>query len=316
MKRPIKGIKRYITGYKTISKHISSVNNGAVKFGNLAAFSVQERDDVQFVALVDGDAYKFKPGRSAVFPKWVTKDDELPRFEALLRTYKEMCHEDLDPTGLVRMRQSPLYVGCSKDLRKRMMTYGQNSLPQVNRHLALTIKVLAQLSLSVDVHVRPVLLIWKKDQLPVAEQLVATIAGSLIYQYGFKAIEAGGTGSKTVDSKVSLASNARLIMNFLNDMRMNVRETLEKLQSRKQFLGRLSEAQQEAADINETMQACLRQVRDFPNHPKWNSIIDEMNEIAKRMQGRLDNRKEALRQWQLLREIERMLVSPVGTSHT
>ncbi|WAO92422.1 Hypothetical protein NCS54_00993100 [Fusarium falciforme] len=315
VKKLIKGIKRYIAGYKTISKHISSVNDGAVSFGNLAAFSVQERDDVQFVALVDGDADKFKPGHSTTLPKWVTKDDELPRFDALLRTYERMCDEELDPTGLVRMRQSPLYVGCSKDLRKRMRMYNRKSLKGTNRHLGLTIDVLAQISLSVVVHVRPVLLIWKKDQLPLAEQLITTIAGSLVYQYGFNAIETGGTGSNTVVSNVNLASNARMVMSALDDMRINVRETLTRLEGRKQFLGRLREAQQEATTISETMQACVRQVSGFPNDPKWNHIIDEMNEIAERMQKRLDDRKEALRQWQLLLEIERMLVSPVGRSH-
>jgi hypothetical protein len=40
-----------------------------------------------------------------------------------------------------------------------------------------------------------------------------------------------------------------------------------------------------------------------------------MNDITERMQRRLDERKQALRQWKLLLEIERMLVSPAGRSH-
>ncbi|EEU41336.1 uncharacterized protein NECHADRAFT_83303 [Fusarium vanettenii 77-13-4] len=157
MKKLIKGIKRYISGYKTISKHMSSVNGGAVSFGNLAAISVQERDDVQFVALVEGDADDFKPGHSTAFPKWVTKDDELPRFDALLRTYEGMCHEDLDQPDWSK------HVGYSKDLRTQMKTYRRESPPQINRHLGLAVHVLVQTSLSVVIHVGPVLLIWEKD---------------------------------------------------------------------------------------------------------------------------------------------------------
>ncbi|RSL83119.1 hypothetical protein CEP52_016798 [Fusarium oligoseptatum] len=296
MRALVKGIKRYMAGYKAISKHISSVNAGAVSVGNLAAFSLQERDDVQFVALVDREANKFKLGHPTALPKWITKDEELPRFEALLRTYERMCDESLDPTEQVRMRQSPLYVGCSKDLRSRTMHYGRDSLHGVNRYLGLTIEILAQASLSVVAHARPVLLIWEKHQLPIAEQLVTTIAGSLIYQHGFNSIESGGTGAYTITSDVHLASNARMIMSVQDDMRKNVRDTLQDLEGREQFLLKLNRIKEEVAEITETMEACLTKVRGFPDDPRWNHILDEMNEIAERMEKRLEERKEALRQ--------------------
>ena len=99
---------------------------------------------------------------------------------------------------MVRQIQSPLYVGCSTDLRSRMTKYQQSHKPrEINKPLRCLWAVLHVLGCPVSLTARVALLIWKPKQLTLAEQLVATLAQSLLPQTGFNATEAGGNDFKS-----------------------------------------------------------------------------------------------------------------------
>ncbi|KAJ3518718.1 hypothetical protein NM208_g14411 [Fusarium decemcellulare] len=98
----------------------------------------------------------------------------------------------LDITKQVRHIQSPLYVGCSNDLRERVLS-SSRQLRTRNRPLCLTVSVLKALNLEVEVVVRVVVRTWEPVQLSLAERLVATLAGSLLCWSGFNTTQAGAT---------------------------------------------------------------------------------------------------------------------------
>ncbi|KAL3951806.1 hypothetical protein ACCO45_013523 [Purpureocillium lilacinum] len=66
----------------------------------------------------------------------------------------------------------------------------------VNRLLALTVCSLEHLGMPTKLVVRVAVRAWKFDQLSLAENVVATMANSLVYQGGFNACQAGGRVGK------------------------------------------------------------------------------------------------------------------------
>ncbi|KAL6354996.1 hypothetical protein LRP88_12354 [Fusarium phalaenopsidis] len=146
--------------------------------------------------------------------------------------FKRRCNRTLDPSGKARQIQSPLYVGCSTDLRSRTSAYkrsARRSLASVNKPLCLVVNSLEALNLSVDLGVQIALRIWELDHLPLAEQLVPITACSLVHQCDFNATEAGGTGLSTVSSLATLRQTTELIMAHSDTMDQNLKATMADL---------------------------------------------------------------------------------------
>lgn len=191
----IHGLQNYIDGYRALDRHRCRVQLQVATQGNLTP---QDKERISWVFKVDGFPGDVSPHGPIPEAKFVESDDDVTNIEALIKSLERRCDVTLDPTKEIRQRQSPIYVGCSTNLRERASDDSLKDLSGLNKPLALTVNILSALDLPVNLTVQVALRIWESDQLPVAEQLVATLASSLVYQHGFNDTDAGGTAGSTV----------------------------------------------------------------------------------------------------------------------
>ncbi|CAM1510647.1 Fc.00g009820.m01.CDS01 [Cosmosporella sp. VM-42] len=185
----VDGIDKYVKGYRVLKAHHTRTQMGIGV--PLSASDVAPTSNIP-----DG-------------ARFLEQDSELESIRALAFSFSRRCNTSLDPSEDIRQIQSPIYVGCSIDLKTRTSRYANAS--NVNKPLSLTMSILTALNYPVKPIVQIALRIWEQDQLPLAEQLITTLACSLVYQHGFNATEAGGTGSSTVRGKdgIRALNNAR-----------------------------------------------------------------------------------------------------------
>ncbi|KAM5357456.1 hypothetical protein ACJZ2D_016239 [Fusarium nematophilum] len=304
----ISGIEKYIKGFRALAKHWRDVADKKVVYGDTSQLSNDERRALAWVGKVDGDFQKLSSTKQGFRPRYITKVEELPSMEALVRNYRRMCDTTLDPSRRVQMHQSPIYVGCSTDLRERTSCYTRNSLTGLNKPLGLTVAVLKVKGFAVIKTVRVALRIWERHQLPLAEQLVVTIGGSLVYQHGFNAAEAGGTGPYTATNLETLDASKRLLMSRKAHMCINLMKTVAELERRVEFLQDMDELQAEVEELTESVQTFERELDGLPLEPGWDSAVEEMTDILKRMQLEVQEAINILQQWELILEINRKFI--------
>ncbi|KAI8714985.1 hypothetical protein NCS52_01005200 [Fusarium sp. LHS14.1] len=309
MRKLIKGIKQYIKGYEALAKHLRDVDAKIVTYGDMANLSKEEIADLAWVARVDEDRSKFFKGKPRARAQFIQKDDEVPSIKALVRTYERMCRPEItEAEEPIRMKQSPVYVGCSADLSTRTKAYRGSSLKSINKPMALTLAVLFASKIPGEMHLGVALLIWKSDQLPLAEQLVATLAGSLVYQHGFNATEAGGTGSNTVHTPETLERSARQIMLGSGALTENIKATIHELENREGFLKMLDKLEEEMPKVNEGIQELVDLVAQLPACAESDSLIQRTSELIQDRKKELNDTREALAQWDLILKIKRRLL--------
>jgi hypothetical protein len=94
-----------------------------------------------------------------------------------------------DASGTRRSHQSPLYVGCAVNMKRRLMAYGskqyKSTFEAVNNPFGLTMSLLHMAGLAPKEQFVSVIRTWQPGQLGAAEGLVAALAGSYIEQQGF-----------------------------------------------------------------------------------------------------------------------------------
>ncbi|GJN79863.1 hypothetical protein PLIIFM63780_003385 [Purpureocillium lilacinum] len=130
-----------------------------------------------------------------VSPRFITSDENVDHVRAMIDSLRSRVAQ-MAAAGMSageRMVQSPLYVGCSKNLLVRLANYElSQGFRGVNKKLALTTSTLLELGLPVELVIRVAVRTWKSQHLSLAEHLVVTMANSLVYQGGFNATQAGG----------------------------------------------------------------------------------------------------------------------------
>ncbi|KAF4446220.1 hypothetical protein F53441_10105 [Fusarium austroafricanum] len=309
MKLLINGLRMYIRGYRVHVQFQEDLAAGTVT--SVKDLSPADADALDHVKKVDALA---KLGNQSADPIFIKKESHVDKTKALIRTLGRMCDTGNDPTENVRMKQTPLYVGCSKDLGKRTQVYNQanGSVKDINKPLGLTISVLRKLNLDVKVHVRVVLKTWKPDQLAMAEQLVTTLAGSLVFQYGFNATESGGTGPNTVTSGESLRLNTEDIMWAKKSMQDNLKNTLGDLNNRQSFLEDLDKVQLEARQIADTIKRCGERLKHLPDNMEWNENLDQLKELLVKLRKDLEEREQTLEFLNLLLDIQEIVFKATG----
>ncbi|KAF5533436.1 hypothetical protein FMEXI_11818 [Fusarium mexicanum] len=154
----------------------------------------------------------------------------------------------------------------------------------------------------------------QSDQLPMAEQLIMTLAGSLVYQRGFNATEGGGTGYKTVRSGESFKVNMEYVMSRVGFIRHNFRNTVNEIESRKRFLDNLEEVDDELTEIIKTMTQCKQELENLPNNMNWGEKALELRELLASLKQEGEDRREALKFWRLLLDIQTIVVNVMGES--
>lgn len=300
MEKLVAGIHKYIEGFKLLETlpHPSKRS---------APVLPRERELLQWVNEVDSTD-EVAPKSFPETARFIDKDSEVPSIEALASMFKGRCNRTLDPTGLVRQVQSPLYVGCSIDLLSRTSRYLRKGLVGVNKPLGLTVGVLAALDLPVSLSIHVALRVWRPDHLPLAEQLLATLGSSLAYQSGFNATEAGGTGSSTIKNREPLVQSRAIIMAYTDTMNANLDTTLAELGRRVDFVQKIHEADAHLSRLDTMMKATVASVEDMSNLRDWDEMKAFMAKTEADLEEQLKNSLKIKRQWKLLVEIRQMLL--------
>ncbi|KAM0542124.1 hypothetical protein ACHAPJ_012949 [Fusarium lateritium] len=308
MKSLISDLKDYVKGYEAYTKAQRNIAAGG--FISMKNLSSDDQKAIRLFKGVDNYSGALQSTLDKGDPIFIEKDDEIPSIKALINTYESMCDITLDPTESIRMRQSPLYVGCSKDLANRTKVYKNNgSLKGINKPLGLTVSVLKRLHIDVEMKVVAVLRTWKPNQLAMAEQLIATLAGSLVYQHGFNAIETGGTGARTVTSDRALKINTEYVISRVGHIRVNLRKSIDELETRTKFLENLDMVRGEVVSIAEAMDACAVELQRLPSGMQWNEKLTELEELVASLKLDLKEKEEALQFWSLLADIQKVVVN-------
>ncbi|QGI84960.1 hypothetical protein CEK25_011689 [Fusarium fujikuroi] len=230
--RLIDGLRRYVKGARLCRANQAQ-----------GTLNSADKELVKWVSTVDWQGgYNIRPD-SMPSPQSIQSDGEFSKIEGVISSFERRCDRQLDPAGKVRQLQSPLYVGCSIDLRERTSKYKLHSrggLLNVNKPLCLVVNILSALDLNVELSVQVVVRTWEGIPLPVAERLITTVACSFVYQHGFNAVEAGGTGfSKPAGTLSVLEKSAELLFGHQDTMKQNLEATAAELNQRAEFLDTL-----------------------------------------------------------------------------
>ncbi|KAJ4011533.1 hypothetical protein NW752_008539 [Fusarium irregulare] len=307
MERLIQDINRYISGYEAYAKFKADEAQQGYSYAKTNQSKDEQRADA-FWKRVDS----FAGGNATAEPAFIKKDEEIPSIKALLKTFENMCDRSLDPAGTTRMLQSPLYVGCSKNLFERTKIYTRDSLRGMNKPMALTICILRMHKVKVDVCVGNVLRVWKEDQLPKAEQLVATLAGSLVYQHGFNATEAGGTGSRTLVDEDGLRANVAHIFSGTRLLLTNLRSSVQEGDLRHRFLRDIDRVNAQLQEVYKAFNEAVAFFESLPPNFEWTENLTAMEEVLRTLQKQAEEKEQAVRFWLLMIKIQNIWIEETG----
>lgn len=197
-----------------------------------------------FVAKVDNQLGLHKTGG----PRFLKTADGKEAMEDLAKGLRKRADLslELDPAGNVPMIQTPLYVGMSIDLSKRLPkhdpTKGVNSvLTSSNKAFAFVVSLMkfqGQEPLPKSVCV---LRVWEKRDLYFAETLVSALAHSMICHDGFNKTECGDVGlSSGMKYDEDGEEYVKYRSRFFYD---NCKAVIEDLRARKSHLDDLAKLQ-------------------------------------------------------------------------
>ncbi|RYO96248.1 hypothetical protein DL765_011629 [Monosporascus sp. GIB2] len=115
--------------------------------------------------------------------------------------------------GNVHQAQSPVYVGCAHQIKKRMLAHDPDlsSLAGSSSMLKLMLASIRYMGLKPMVHSVPMVMVWKGEQIPLSEILVTVLAQSLVTQHGLNLIQPGTNSSmdeRTTDHHQSVIENS------------------------------------------------------------------------------------------------------------
>ncbi|KAL6411360.1 uncharacterized protein AUP68_05064 [Ilyonectria robusta] len=278
----IRGLQNYIDGYRALDRHRCRVQLQVATQGNLTA---QDKERISWVFKVDGFPGDVSLHGSIPEAKFVESDDDVTNIEALMKSFQRRCDVTLDPSKEIRQRQSPIYVGCSSDLRERTSDDSLKDLSGLNKPLALTVNILSALDLPVNLTVQVALRIWESDQLPVAEQLVATLASSLVYQHGFNDTEAGGTAGSTVTAS-SLQAARELILCHNETMSENIEKTIADMEKRLEIIKVLERSMDMAPNLEAEIVSMTDELADQTSDMRWGRLDELIDQIEAEMEQR------------------------------
>lgn len=204
--------------------------------------AAQELKD--FVAKVDNQLGLHEHDTS----RFVTSADDRIAMNDLVAGLKERVERslELDPAGNLPMIQTPLYVGMSDELSKRLPKH--DSTMSANSILASSNKPCAFVMSLMKLQGREplpkavcVLRVWEKRDLNFAETLVSALAHSMICHDGFNWTECGDMGkSSGAKYDEDCEEYVKYRSRFFYD---NCKAVIEDLQARKSHLDDLAKLQ-------------------------------------------------------------------------
>ncbi|KAL8372534.1 hypothetical protein RB595_002051 [Gaeumannomyces hyphopodioides] len=153
-------------------------------------------------------------------PKWATGAGGVERLKAFQETLERMAVESLklDPAGGARLRQCPIYVGCSSGPMKESYEMHQNledkSL-QMNKLLGVLVCCMKMESLHPKVLAMPVVPVFEQMDLPLSEILVTGLARSMCVMDGFNCT---GPGANTAMIEPALLAKSLSVLDLAGDL--------------------------------------------------------------------------------------------------
>ena len=177
-----------------------------------------------------------------------------------------------------RTLQSPIYVGCSSNIRRRLESYrpsrhNKSTFHGVNHLYGLTMSILAFMNLKPRHHGIAVIRTWQRDQMPIAERLVCALAGANAVQGGFNIRECGQAVDKQTDE--SLQRGERCV--FVTHKRYMMRNI------------QLSQADiDKVEEYNAAMATLARDMRTHEEEMDCEEIIEGIGDRVKRYQEKIE----------------------------
>ncbi|RYP67452.1 hypothetical protein DL771_007230 [Monosporascus sp. 5C6A] len=122
--------------------------------------------------------------------------------------------------------QSPVYVGCAHQVKKRMLAHDPDlgNLAGSSSMLKLSLACIRSMGLKPMVTTIPLVMVWKEDQIALSEILVTVLAQSLISLNGFNIVQPGTNANMDERS----TDHYRSVMEHVWVQRPWFRENLEK----------------------------------------------------------------------------------------
>ncbi|EEU35472.1 uncharacterized protein NECHADRAFT_86215 [Fusarium vanettenii 77-13-4] len=294
----VDGLERYAKGARICIEHRRVTGS--------TSMTAEDEVLVEWVRTVDSLVGSVVAPDALPTPRFIQRDNEFLGMERVTEMFKRRCNRALDPSGKVRQIQSPLYVGCSKDLRTWTGAYERSArkdLADVNEPLCLVVSILEALNLPVDLSVQVAIRIWEADQLNLAEQLITTIAFSFVHQSGFNTTECGGTRSFTVDpTSAGLRQSAELLMAHSNTMEQNLRATLANIAQRRKFLDDVDRITDRLKTLNKAVREATPK-EEFFGGRTYEEVKQIMAEKKQKLRDRIDQVRRENQQMELLNNI-------------
>ncbi|UZP41625.1 hypothetical protein NXS19_009441 [Fusarium pseudograminearum] len=185
---------------------------------------------------------------------------------------------------------------------------GQNGRFLNIRETEIVVEEMKEVQLTIGNVVR----VWRADQLPKAEQLVTTLAGSFVYQHGFNAAEAGGTGYRSIPDEEGLRTNTSYLFSGINIIPLNLRDSLQEVGLRERYLNDMDRVRAKVIKITDWVGECQREIDSLPPGFEWNEQLSELEAVVERLSKDLNDMKEALKFWNLILQIQNIVVEETG----
>ncbi|KAJ4392247.1 hypothetical protein N0V93_005872 [Gnomoniopsis smithogilvyi] len=179
-------------------------------------------------------------------PRFCGKSSQKCGLRDLVNSLTERVQASLsfDPQGNTPMIQSPLYIGCSTVLEKRLLAHDPNmgktsTLKRSNKLLAMILSLMTYQGIEAETTSVTVLRLWKEQDLDFSETLICSLAQSMACQSGCNMVECGDAkGKNKSDSSCEDYVKARLPY-FHN----NISASLHDVQQRRAFVDEFSHLQ-------------------------------------------------------------------------
>lgn len=227
----INGLQRYIQGAEVLAAR-----------PNPASRTSSDNRLVQWTAEVDASHAQINAPASPSQTRFIKSPGDAMTFRELVKSLQKRLPQ---ASSTARQIQSPLYVGCSQNLARRMADYDvSRRFATVNKPLAITVCVLKALGLPVLLELHVALRTWKVSQLPVAEQLVMSLAGCLVYQTGFNVVPGGAHKGSAAGL---YTAGEMLFSGYPGFLQANLQASLQDRDSRCRFEERLHAVDQRLA---------------------------------------------------------------------
>jgi hypothetical protein len=112
-----------------------------------------------------------------------------------IKQLEERMDSNLDFEGDIKQAQAPAMVGCSQSILTSVSYHDSlDDMQSSAKPLVFLLSCLKVMGIKARTIQLPILKIWKRTQLEVAECLVTYLAGSMIFNGGCDSVEPGGQG--------------------------------------------------------------------------------------------------------------------------